>query len=111
MNRLRLFGIYALLLTGLLAWLLLKRNWAALGGALAGGLLGIGSYWVLERVVASIGGPVRGLGLKVGMGMAALGGLIVLLALLPVSVVYVIAGYSCFVASLLVNTLWEAAHA
>ena len=111
MNKVRLFGLCALLLTGLLAWLLWRRNWAALGGALAGGLLGIGSYWVLERVVASIGGPVRGLGLKVGMGMAALGGLIVLLALLPVSVVYVIAGYSCFVASLLVNTLWEAAHA
>ena len=73
--------------------------------------MGVVSFLALERVVMSIGTTVKMLPLKVGLGMAVLGGLVAGLALLPVSLLYVILGYSCFVASLVVNTLWEAAYA
>jgi len=111
MNKTRLFGICAVLLLALMGWLLWRRSWQAALCAAGGGLLGIVSFWVTEKAVASIGTSVGRIPLKVGLGMLALGGSVVLLAFLPGSVYHVILGYSCFVASLLVNTVWEAAHA
>ena len=111
MNKSRLFGICAVLLLALMGWLIWRKSWQALPGVAGGGVLGIVSFLLLERVVASIGTTVKLLPLKVGLGMLVLGGVVVLLAVLPGSILYVILGYSCFVASLLLNTLWEALHA
>ena len=111
MNKSRLFGLCAVLLLSLMGWLIWKRSWYAVLGAAGGGVLGMLSFWLTERAVASIGATVKKVPFKVGLGMLALGGGGALLAFLPGSVYHVILGYSCFVASLLVNTVWEAVHA
>jgi hypothetical protein len=111
MNKPRLFGVCIFLLLALMGWLIWKKSWQEALGAAGGGALGIVSYVMLERAVASIGATVRFLSVKIGLGMLALGGGAVLLAFLPGSVYHVLLGYSCFVASLLVNTVWEAVYA
>jgi len=111
MNKTRLFGICAVFLLALMGWLVWKKSWDAVLGAAGGGILGILSFWLTERAVASIGTTVKRIPFKVGLGMLALGVGVALLAFLPGSVYHVILGYSCFVASLLVNTVWEAVHA
>ena len=111
MNKSRLFGICIFLLLALMGWLMWKKSWQEALGAAGGGVLGIGSYLLLERFVMSLGGQVRRVPLKVAAGLIAVGAAVLVLAFLSASALFVLLGYSCFVASLLVNTVWDAVHA
>ncbi len=93
------------------AYLTVRRNLPAAAGVAGGAALGLGSFFLLERFVRGLGpGEVRPR-TKAALALAGIAAGAMALALLPGSVLWVLAGFSCYVGGLVTCAVVEAFHA